>query len=220
MNNDKVTTTIAADYMYLVFLGDEDIITQLINKLNSDVEESIKLYKATKNYKSSKMQPKNIYIKHDICTPCVDILEYEQIQKIINDEVIERIRRNRSNNSNVITKNDIDIHRKYIIPDEGVESAQCWTYAEILNNDSILLSKKKGLSKNLYMIMVMTETDTHFKLRFPILELDEEENPDKLISKWLQQHKIDHIVKELTIRPVKIVGNEHEILVFVACINE
>ena len=71
------------------------------------------------------------------------------------------------------------------------------------------------------MIMVLLPSDTHYKLSFPILHLDEEENPDKLVSKWLADHDISKAdVSVVSIEPVKIVGKEHDILVFSAFVNE
>jgi hypothetical protein len=69
-------------------------------------------------------------------------------------------------------------------------------------------------------LMVIVDTDSHYKLGYPILQLDEEENPDKLISKWLKDHSLEDLVRELTIRPINIVGNDHDILVFAAFVNE
>jgi len=70
------------------------------------------------------------------------------------------------------------------------------------------------------MLMVLSETETHYKLRFPDLQLEEEENPDILISNWLKENDLSDIVRELIIRPINIVGTEHDILVFAAFVNE
>ena len=40
MNDDKMTTIIAADYMYLVFLGDDNTIQKLLNKLNNPMTKN------------------------------------------------------------------------------------------------------------------------------------------------------------------------------------
>ena len=89
--------------------------------------------------------------------------------------------------------------------DEGIETAQCLTYAE-------------GY-KNFYMLLEIIHEPTHFRLTFPILQLDEEVNPDELISTWIIKNNISNIAKDLTVKPVNIVGIEHDILVFAACIN-
>jgi hypothetical protein len=163
---NKETTIIAADYMYLIFLGREEIIDKIINKLNND--------------------KKTLYIKYEISNPCINLIDDNEIRKIISSE-------------------------KYIIIDEGVETAQCLTYADISsNNDSTKM-----------MIMMLIDNGSYYKLSFPILQLDEEENPDKLVSKWLISHNISKSdISNITIRPVQIVGTDHDILVFSALINE
>lgn len=217
MNEDKITTIIAADYMYLVFLGEEETIDRVMNKLNKNAENADKQNendKSYKSYKSNKLKPIHRYIKYEISNPCVGMLDEEQIQKILIDDAKKTINKN---NTGPVTDGQIDIHKKYVILDEGVETAQCLTYADISSID-ISFSKNRNNTTKLMMLMVMISNDTHYKLSFPILQLDEEENPDKLISKWLKDHNLEDIVKELTIRPVNIVGNEHEILVFTAFI--
>ena len=218
MNDDKITTIIAADYMYLVFLGEDDTIDRVMTKLNKHTEYINKQYEANKTYKThktSKSKLKHQYIKYEISNPCVGILDEEQVQKILIDDAKKTIIKN--NNNGPVTDSQIDIHKKYVIMDEGVETAQCLTYADISSID-ISFTKNRNNATKLMMLMVMINNDSHFKLSFPILQLDEEENPDKLISKWLKDHSLEDIVKELTIRPVNIVGNEHEILVFTAFI--
>ncbi len=219
MNDDKITTIIAADYMYLVFLGDDETIDRVMTKLNKNTENFNKQFEAEKSYKtlkSNKSISKLQYIKYEISNPCVGILDEEQVQKILIDDAKKTVIKN-NNNNGPVTDIQIDIHKKYVILDEGVETAQCLTYADISSID-ISFTKNRNYTTKLMMLMVMINNDTHFKLSFPILQLDEEENPDKLISKWLKDHNLEDIVKELTIRPVNIVGNEHEILVFTAFI--
>jgi len=198
MNNDKLTTIIAADYMYLIFLGSNIIIDKIIKKLNKKVDVRYDCDKAYKTYsriyKTNKV--KQIYVKCELNNPCISLLEDDDIRCII--------------------ENNYNDNKKYIILDEGIETAQCLTYADISSNETLL---KGGNISNLMMLMVLLEDNSYLKLSYPILQLDEEENPDKLISKWLKENNIEDIVKELIIRPVNIVGNEHEILVFSAFIN-
>jgi hypothetical protein len=190
--DEKGTTIISADYMYLIFLGNKNIISKIVNKLN--IAEN---NKSTK-YKNIKIANKNIYIMTELSNPCIDILETEQI------------------------KNILSTNKKYIIMDDGVETAQCLTYADISESDSYNLKRKiKINADDLMMIMVLFPSDTHYKLSYPILHLDEEENPDKLVSKWLSDHDISKAdVSVVSIEPVKIVGKEHDILVFSAFVNE
>jgi len=223
MNNDKVTTIIAADYMYLVFLGDDGIMDKIVDKLNNDVNDMIETSKNNKTYKS-KIQQKRIYMKYDVSSPCIDILESNHISDILRNDAINDIKKLRTkssfmNDNKEISEQDIDVNKKYVTPDEGVETAQCLTYADLSCNDATISKRKTGIN-NLMMLMVMVDTDSHYKLSFPILQLDEEENPDKLISKWLKDHKLEELVVELTIRPINIVGNDHDILVFAAFVNE
>jgi hypothetical protein len=222
MTNDKVTTIIAADYMYLVFLGDDNIMEKIVDKLNKDVNETIETLKNNKTYKSSKVQQRIIYMKSDISSPCIDILESDHILEILRNDAIDNIKKIKKNiklNIDEISEQDIDVNKKYVTPDEGVETAQCLTYADVSCNDTTI-SKRKTNINNLMMLMVIVDTDSHYKLGYPILQLDEEENPDKLISKWLKDHSLEDLVRELTIRPINIVGNDHDILVFAAFVNE
>jgi hypothetical protein len=212
MNEDKLTTIIAADYMYLIFIGNDFIIDKIINKLNtsqSQIEPINNKKKKINNYTKKNI---DIYIKCEISNPCINMLEDDKIQNILSED---------TKNSNNVNNNNIDnVNKKYILMDEGVESAQCLTYADITSGDMVILKGKHNSSKILTMMMVLNKYDTYYKLSYPILQLDEEENPDKLISKWLKDHNIENIVKELTIRPVNIVGSEHDILVFIALVKE
>jgi len=215
MNSDKMTTIIAADYMYLVFLGDDKIINNMINKLNKNINDSIKPNDNENIYKAKKLgkffKKKDYYVKCELNTPCVDLLDEKTIQDIIIADAHDIL----SKNNKEITNDNVEFVKKYVVLDEGVETAQCLTYADISSVDY-----KNKLDQKTMMLMALYSEDTHFKLSFPILQLDEEENPDKLIAGWLKDNKLDDIIKELTIRPVNIVGNEHEILVFTAFINQ
>lgn len=239
MNDNKGTTIIAADYMYLVFLGDDETISKMVDKLNKNAEKpqnssietdkSDKSDKPHKSYKTIKNKSIHIYVKSEISSPCIDMLEETQIQKILVDDAVNQIKKLRiikpqklgpNTKNDEITENDIDVNKKYVILDEGVETAQCLTYADVSSND-IAAAKRKTPTCDLMMIMVMIGNESHYKLSYPVLQLDEEENPDKLVSKWLSDHDISkNDVRDVSIRPVHIVGNEHDILVFSAFVNE
>lgn len=169
MTDDKITTIIAADYMYIVFIGSNEELGKIINKLNTQ-----------ENNKKNK----DIYLLCSITEPCINMLDGELIRGIADN--------------------------KYVILDEGVETTQCLIYADISSNDS------SNAINNMSLMMVINTFDSYYKLSYPILQLEEEENPDKLIRKWLIDHNLTSEIKELTIRPVNIVGNEHDILVFSA----
>jgi hypothetical protein len=210
-----MTTIIAADYMYLIFLGDPDTLNRLIIRLNknSDNIENEKINNSYRYNKTNKM--KEIYLKYNICDPCVGILEEEMIRSILDNDAKKAILKKNIKP----TDHDIDLHKKYVVLDEGVETAQCLTYADIISPNELMGYTEYSDGCKLMMMMVMNQYDSHYKLSFPILQLEEEENPDKLISKWIKDHDLGDLVKELTIRPVNIVGNDHDILVFSALID-
>ena len=192
MSNDELTTIIAADYMYLIILGDEKTIGRLVNKLN---------YDAKKNNLSKR------FIINNIDVTCAEMLDNEDIQNILTKEAKKKIKKNNKDNGENKTVSDIniDIHKKYVVIDEGIETAQCLTFAE-------------GY-KNYFMLMEIINEPTCYKVSFPILQLDEEVNPDELISDWITDNGVSDIAKDLTVKPVNIVGTDHDILVFAACVN-
>jgi len=209
--------------MYLVFLGDDDVMSDITDRLNSmekktEIEKN-KSNKSNKFNKFNRSRPKHIYIKTEIDNPCIDVLDDINLQKILTNDAIKLIKKQKGNdNSNDISQEEIDANKKYIVMDEGVETAQCLTYADMSCPGSINIDKRDALNKTM-MLMVMIDSDTHYKLSFPILQLDEEENPAELIETWLKEHELKDLVRELTISPVNIVGNEHDILVFSAVIS-
>lgn len=198
MDKDNFTTIIVADYMYLIVLGDDKTIQKLINILNSD--------------SNSNNMSKPFFIMHNIDKPCAELLDDELLQQLIINEAKNNIFKNTKSNN--ISENDIDIHKKYIVFDEGVETAQCLAYADISSNDLFNMNKNKS-----YMIIQIIDNTTYYKISFPILQLDEEINPDELISSWIVENNLTSVLKDITIKPVNIVGTYHDILVFVAHIN-
>ena len=195
-----MTKIIAADFMYLIFLGNDDIIQKMVDKLNI-------------NNGKKKIKSSAFYIKTNLCIPCAEIVYTDKIQQILNNDAIRQIAHDRKNNAQ-ISDDDVDAYKKYIILDESVETAQCLAYADMISvNDS---SNDTDQYNDTMMIMVLNEFDTSHKLSFPILLLDDEEDPDKVIGKWLKENDIEDIIKVLTVRLVNIVGKCHEILVFTA----
>lgn len=188
MSNDELTTIIAADYMYLIIIGDEKTISKMVSKLNQE---------------SKKNNLNKQFIINRIDSPCAEILDGTDVQNILIKEAKKSIKE--QNNIKTVTDTDIDIYKKYIVFDEGVETAQCLTYAEGYKNN--------------FMLMEIVNENTCHKITFPVLQLDEEVNPDELISTWIVDNNVSDIAKDLTIKPVNIVGTEHDILVFAACIN-
>lgn len=195
---NDMTTIIAADYMYLIILGDDKIIKKIVDKLN----------------KHSKDTKKNTqYTMCKIDKPCAELLDDDYIQNILINEAKDIAPVNKDI-QNII---DIDIYKKYIIFDEGIETAQCLTYADILSTD--ISYYKNNNKENNSMLMELIDTKTYYKISYPVLQLGEEVNPDDLISAWIINNNIVSLAKDLTIKPVNIVGTEHDILVFAAYIN-
>jgi hypothetical protein len=50
--------------------------------------------------------------------------------------------------------------------------------------------------------------------------LEDETEPEKLISSWVNANNLEYVMDKLIIRPVNIVGSDNEILVFAARIPE
>jgi len=86
----------------------------------------------------------------------------------------------------------------------GLESAQCFTYAE-------------GFDKKTYMLALLEEGDKKFVLSFPKMELTDEDEPEDIILAWIKKRvgNVDRSIKK-TIRPISLVGNNEEIIVYIA----
>jgi len=138
------------------------------------------------------------YISIHTETPIAEILESDTIKKILIDDC-------RRNNLDLSQK-ELAEQMKYCVFAEGMETAQCLIYADGYRKD--------------HMLMEVSNDVTCFKISFPVIQLDEEVTPDKLIGEWIIRHNIQSIVNDITIRPVSIVGNKNDILVFVSIINQ
>lgn len=79
-------------------------------------------------------------------------------------------------NLNGITDIDnFDINKiKNVIIDDGVETAQCYTYAEGYNSQS-------------YMLMSIIENDNEYILGYPKFELNDEEDPELIVEDWFKK---------------------------------
>jgi hypothetical protein len=104
---------------------------------------------------------------------------------------------------NDTSQTPLKLSDKCIKFEEGVESAQTLTFAE-------------GYNKFHNILLEIEETETEILIRFPKLNLDDETEPEKLISTWIKANNIAYIMDKLIIRPVNIVGSYNEILVFAA----
>ena len=86
---------------------------------------------------------------------------------------------------------------------EGVEPAQTLTFAE-------------GYNKSYHILLEIEELSNEICVRYPKLNLEDETEPEKLISSWIKKKGLASIMDKLIIRPVNIVGSDNEILVFAA----
>jgi hypothetical protein len=94
-----------------------------------------------------------------------------------------------------------EIFEKDVILDDGVEAAQCRTYAE-------------DYKKDLYMLMSLEEDGEGLKFGFPKIDFGDEEYPENIAEKWLKQKvkKMPNGIKK-NMQPIAIVGINQNILV-------
>jgi len=110
-------------------------------------------------------------------------------------------------NKNLIYKLfDTCISDIYIKFAEGVESAQTLTFAE-------------GYNKSYHILLEIEKTKSNLCIQYPKLHLEDESEPEKLISSWVKENNLGSFMDKLVIRPVNIVGSNNEILVFAAKIQ-
>lgn len=95
------------------------------------------------------------------------------------------------------------IQNKQIFIDLGIEVAQCYTYAE-------------GFNKNNYIILTLNDNI----ISYPKIEIKENNNVEKIIYAWLNKNLINipKSIKE-TLKPLTMVGNNDNIIVFLAKIK-
>jgi len=195
MSNEEVTT-VAADYMYLVILGDSDIIDDIATAMNENAH----------NKDSNKL-----YVSTDIDKQVDYLPETEEFQRLLEmsiDSAREECLTDDQQSSldqESDEKTDGTSYRKYYVMGEGVETAQCYTCGEGYTNASMLIE--------------IEERDEFFNILFPILSLDDEVNPEDLITSWVIDNNIAHVAGNLSIRLVNMVGTTHDILVFAAYVN-
>jgi hypothetical protein len=93
-------------------------------------------------------------------------------------------------------------HNMDYIIDNGVESAQCYTYAE-------------GYNKNLYMVVTITNLNNKYIIGYPKFNLtNEDDDPENIILNWFkkQTKKIPKGAKK-NMKLVTVVGIDTDILV-------
>jgi len=102
--------------------------------------------------------------------------------------------------------NLFDGNNEYVEFAEGVEQAQTLTFAE-------------GYNKSYKILFEVEKFNSKIEIRYPKLSLEDETEPEKLISSWIKKLKLVELMEKIIIRPVNIVGSVNEILVFAARIN-
>jgi len=96
---------------------------------------------------------------------------------------------------------------KHTIIDDGVESAQCYTYAEYCQ-------------KQLYMLMTIEDKVTNNVFGFPKIELSNDEDPEIIVENWFKKY-VKHVPTEIkkNLKLTGVVGIDTNILVAATKIN-
>ena len=189
---DDDVTEVAADFMYLVVLGDEDIIEQIANALNV-------------NYSNVNASNAQQYLSIDVDTQIDHLPETKRFRNMLNAKL--RTNLNASNGSNTSSESTVSnaSNIKYFVMGEGVETAQCYTYGEEDNVQKMLIE--------------ITENDESFVISFPVLNLDDEMNPDDMIDSWIKEKDLIDVIDNCNTKLINMVGTEHDILVFAAYVE-
>jgi hypothetical protein len=111
------------------------------------------------------------------------------------------------------------LHNQKLTIDMGIESAQSYALAQEQFIFYKFMNKKKidlhvDDLKPKYMLMQVNENI----LRFPKLELNDEDEPEKLIMEWINNKNINNNNLKKTIKPISLVGFDNEILVYTAIV--
>lgn len=129
------------------------------------------------------------------------------------DELITDIKESGSNDTTnyIAVKIDVPVANKCfelsketgknLVPADGSESAQCYTYAE-------------GYQDQSYMLMCIEEEPNASKLGYPKFDLGDEEYPEIIIENWFKKRvkKLPKGIKK-NLKPVTVVGTKSNILV-------
>ncbi len=180
IDNQVTVIEITADYLCLVVLGDKTSIENLIYDMKST-------YSSEKSNLKDNIQYIAVKIDYPSANKC------HELTKILN---------------NNIDLEEGDITKiKNVVIDDGVETAQCYTYAE-------------GYRSQLYMLMSVTEQDDTYVLGYPKFELNDEEDPEVLVEEWFKK-KIKKLPMGLkkNMKLITVVGANTNILVIATKIN-
>lgn len=187
MDDDEVTV-ITADYMYLIIISTYDQLLEIANVLNNDDKKHLIL---------------------DIDQPCANI-NLRDITTIFSSDDVGgsddssdgASKETDTLSESIKTFRQIDPY-SYIRFREGVECAQTLTFAE-------------GYNRDLNILFQIDRDDDDFYIGLPRLNLEEEIEPEKMITNWIKSNNLSRIMNKVSIKPINIVGNENEILVFAA----
>jgi hypothetical protein len=178
-DNQVTVIEITADYLCLVVLGDKSSIENLISDMKN----------------TCRAEDKTEYIAVKIDCPSANKC-YELTKSLNNGIDIENI--------SISDLNKI----KNVKIDDGVETAQCYTYAE-------------GYHSQLYMLMRITEDENSYILGYPKFELEDDEDPELLVEDWFRQRtkKIPGGLRK-NMKLITVVGADTNILVIATKINK
>ncbi len=106
-----------------------------------------------------------------------------------------------------------------IFIESGTESAQSYAFAQ----DSYIIKNKQQNSfesmfnKKTHMLMILEDDNGVKKLKFPKLELHDQDDPEIVVLDWIKDidGNIPKMIKK-TIKPISIVGCNDDILVYSA----
>ena len=106
-----------------------------------------------------------------------------------------------------------------IFIETGTESAQSYAFAQ----DSYIIKNKNNSldtmfnTKITHMLMIIEDINGVKKLKFPKLELHDQDDPEEVVLEWVKEVG-GYIPKSLkkTIKPISIVGFNDDILVYTA----
>ncbi len=132
MSNDEITT-VAADYIYLILLGESEQIQKIAELMNQNCDQT-------------DVENKKIYIatKIDVQIDCLP--ESDKFQDILNKDAEEHFDQD---------TDDIESLKKYFVMGEGVETAQCNTVGEGYVNVHMLIeiAKRDNYFEVLYPVL-------------------------------------------------------------------
>ena len=99
------------------------------------------------------------------------------------------------------TLTNVSASEKPVTIDDGVEAAQCYTYAE-------------GYHSQSYMLMSVHEENNSFVLGYPKFDLGDEEYPETIIENWFKKRvkRMPSGIKK-NMKPIQVVGVNSNILV-------